>query len=99
MRNAPKRSKERSSDSRKSMSAESSETKVSVGGETFMISRRWTKVFLAPPETSNTCENACVARCRLVRVIPESIEAEFGLESERGLGRSSAGIASTQRDH
>ena len=73
--------------------------KASVGGETFMISRRGLNVFFAPLETSNTCENACAARCRLVCIIPERIEAESGLESERGLGRSSAGIVSAECDH
>jgi hypothetical protein len=65
------------------MSEESSETKASVGGETFMISRRGTKEFVAPPETSNTCENASVARCRLFCMIPERVEVESRLESER----------------
>jgi hypothetical protein len=56
-------------------------------------------VFFAPLETSNTCENACAARCRLVCIIPERIEAESGLESERGLGKSSTGTVSAERDY
>jgi hypothetical protein len=96
IRNTPKRSSERSSDSRNATSAESSETKVSVAGETFMISRSGKKVLFAPFETSNTWENAWGARCRLVCIILEKVEAGFELESERGGLRSSAGRASAK---
>lgn len=54
IRNAPKRSHERSSDSRNATSAESSETKVSVGGETFMMSKSGVNVFFGLFETSKT---------------------------------------------
>ena len=54
MRNAPKRSHERSSDSRKATSADSSETKVSVAGEAFMMSKSGINVFFGAFETSKT---------------------------------------------
>jgi len=54
IRNAPKRSHERSSDSRNATSAESSETKVSVRGEAFMMSKSGMKVFFGLFETSIT---------------------------------------------
>ena len=54
IRNAPKRSHERSSDSRNATRAESSETKVSVGGETFMISKSGVNVFFGLFEASKT---------------------------------------------
>jgi hypothetical protein len=74
------------------MSAESSEMKVSVRGEAFMISKSGMNVFFGPFEASKTWEKARVARCRLVCMILEKVEE--GLESERGDPRSSAGIMS-----
>jgi hypothetical protein len=53
-------------------------------------------VFFESLETSNTWENAWVARCRLVRIILEKVEVGFELESEKGGLRSSAGRVSAK---
>jgi hypothetical protein len=52
-------------------------------------------VFFGPFEASKTWENARVARCKLVCMILEKVEAGLEPESERGEPRSSAGIIST----
>jgi hypothetical protein len=98
MRNAPKRSSERSSDSRNATSAESSARKVSVEGEALIMSKSGTNESVEPLETSNTWENTWRARCRLVCIILEKVEVELEPESEKGARRSSAGIVSTKRD-
>ena len=95
MWNAPKRSHERSSDSRNATSEESSEMKVSVEGETVMMSKRGVNVFFGPSEASKTWEKVREARCRLVCTILEKVEAGLELESERGGLKSSSGITST----
>jgi hypothetical protein len=95
MWNAPKRSHDRSSDSRKTISAESSEVNVSVEGETFTMSKSGMNVFFGPFEASKTWEKVRVARCRLVCMILEKVEAGLEPERESGGPRSSAGITST----
>ena len=54
IRNAPKRSHERSSDSRNATSAESSETKVSISGKSFMMSKNGMNVSFGLVEASKT---------------------------------------------
>ena len=95
MWNAPKRSHERSSDSRKTISAESSEMNFSVEGETFMMSKSGMNVFSGAFEASKIWEKAKAARCRLVCMILEKVEAGLEPESERGGPRSSEGMIST----
>lgn len=53
-------------------------------------------MFFESFETSNTWENAWVARCRLVCIILEKVEVGFELESEKGGLRSSVGRVSAK---
>jgi hypothetical protein len=60
-----------------------------------MMSKRGVNVSFGPLEASKTWEKAREARCRLVCMILEKVEAGLELESERGGPRSSTGIMST----